>query len=158
MPQPAPPSAPPGPVAERFERYPCAVRERLLQLRALLLATAAETAGVGAIEETLKWDEPAYRTTQTGSGSTVRLGWKPARPAQVALYFHCRTTLVETFRQQFPQDFGFEGRRALLLPDTGPWPEAALRQCLATALTYHRQRGRQAPGHRGTRPPWARTP
>ena len=61
-------------VEQAFLAVPAAPRERLLMLRALIFDTAARTPGVGAIDETLKWGEPAYVTAQSGSGSTVRLG------------------------------------------------------------------------------------
>ena len=38
------------------------IRARLLVLRELIFDTAEKTEGVGEIEETLKWNEPAYLT------------------------------------------------------------------------------------------------
>jgi len=61
-------------VAAVFDRYPAELREQLLELRSIVLDTAATTDGVGALEEALRWGEPAYLTTQSGSGSTVRIG------------------------------------------------------------------------------------
>ncbi len=58
-------------VARAFAAYPPGMRRKLLALRELILRTAAATGGVGPIEETLKWGEPAYVTSQTGSGSTI---------------------------------------------------------------------------------------
>ena len=81
-------------VAEVFNSYPEPMRQKLMFLRQLILETAAEAAGVDEPEETLKWGEPSYITR---SGSTVRLGWKKSDPDQYALYFHCKTTLVDTF-------------------------------------------------------------
>ena len=37
------------------------MRARLKELRGLILETAAKTDGVGALVESLKWGEPAYR-------------------------------------------------------------------------------------------------
>jgi hypothetical protein len=39
----------------------------------------------------------------------------------------------------FPNDFRFEGNRALVLPLKGPMPKDALAVCVAVALTYHRK-------------------
>ena len=64
-------------VAQVFDSYPPALRTRLLALRALIFEVAASTPGVGELEETLKWGEPAYLTTQSKSGSTVRIAWQP---------------------------------------------------------------------------------
>ena len=125
-------------VARAFEAYPPAMRRKLLALRTLILETAASTAGVGELEETLKWGEPAYLTSQSKSGSTVRIGWKKSKPSQYAIYFNCQTTLVETFRTLFPNEFRFEGKRAIVFSVADPVPRDALSFCIAAALTYHR--------------------
>ena len=131
-------------VAQAFEAYPPAMRRKLLALRTLILETAASTAGVGELEETLKWGEPAYLTSQSKSGSTVRIGWKKSKPSQYAIYFNCQTTLVETFRTLFPNEFSFEGKRAIVFSVADPVPRDALSFCIAAALTYHRGKQRAA--------------
>jgi len=128
-----------NPSVERvFAAYPPVMRKKLLALRELILRTAAETEGVGELEETLKWGEPAYLTSSTGSGSTIRIDWKKKRPNEYAMYFNCQTTLVETFRTLFPNDFKFEGNRALVFGEADAIPMDALAFCIASALTYHR--------------------
>ena len=131
-------------VMEKFEDYPVAVRQQLMRLRDLIFETAEGIAGVGEIEETLKWGEPAYLTSESKAGTTVRLGWKKSRPSQYAMYFHCQTNLVETFRTLFPDGFDFEGNRAILFEDGAPIEEEVLRLCIASALTYHRDRKARA--------------
>jgi hypothetical protein len=112
------------------------VRRKLLALRELVFRTAAATNGVGEIEETLKWGEPAY-VTKNKSGSTVRMDWKKSDPDHYALYFHCQTNLVDTFRTLFPHDFKFEGNRALVFPLESDVPQDSLAMCIAASLTYH---------------------
>lgn len=46
-------------VAQAFEACPPLARKKLLALRELNFDTAAGTPGVGALEESLKWGEPA---------------------------------------------------------------------------------------------------
>jgi len=127
-------------VAQVFESYPAPVRRKLLALRQLIFDTAAGTEGVGELEETLKWGEPAYLTTRSKSGSTVRIAWKPKRPGHYAMYFNCQTTLVETFKTLFPGDFEFEGNRAIVFEAKDRIPTRAVALCIAAALTYHRSR------------------
>lgn len=123
-------------VAAKFDAYPPQARRRLLALRELIFRTASRTPGVGELEETLKWGEPAY-VTPSRSGSTVRIDWKPKQPDRYAMYFHCQTNLVETFRTLFPRDFRFEGNRALVFA-LGEEPKAdSLAFCIAASLTYH---------------------
>ena len=129
----------PGDVAEAFDAFPAPVRKRLLQVRALIFETAAKL-GVGPLTETLKWGEPAYLTEATGSGSTIRLGWLRSSDKPCAVLFNCNTTLVETFRQQFPDAFVYAKNRAICLSAAGPLPKAPLSSCLAMALTYHQRR------------------
>ena len=119
---------------------------RLEAVRALILETAAATPGVGRLTEALRWGEPAYLTKASKSGSTIRLGWSPASPGRCAVYFNCKTSLVESFRAAFPESFGFEGDRALLLDLDTPLAEAALAQCLAAALTYHQRKRAKGAG------------
>ena len=123
-------------VAGVFDAYPANVRQAMLALRELIFDTAAGTAGVGALQETLKWGEPAYLPANK-SGTTVRIDWKEKQPERYALYVHCQTTLIDTFRTLFPHDFEFEGNRAILFRLGDPLPRDALSLCIAEALTYH---------------------
>jgi hypothetical protein len=126
-------------VARTFAAYPPQLRRRLLVLRALILDTAAATPGVGEIEETLKWGEPAYLTPASKSGSTIRLGPVKSSPSQYALYFNCKTTLVDTFRSLFPVELRYDGNRAIVLDAGQAPPLDALSFCIQAALTYHRK-------------------
>jgi hypothetical protein len=131
-------------VAAVFGAYPKPLQTRLLALRRLILDTAKVTRGVGALEETLKWGQPSYLTTATKSGSTIRIDQVKAVPSQVALFFHCQTDLVATFRELYPE-LRFGGNRSILLNAEDAVPEAPLGHCVALALTYHlrkRKRGR----------------
>lgn len=128
-------------VAAVFASYPDALRSALLALRRLILDTADATAGVGAIEETLKWGQPSYLTSETRSGSTIRVA--PARSASTddyAMYFICHTNLVESFEVLFGDVFTYDGRRGLRFSVGDNLPENELRECVAMALTYHLNR------------------
>jgi len=127
----------PRAVAAAFDAYAPAARATLLELRRLVFQTAAGDQAVGPLTETLKWGEPAYLTLASGSGSTIRLGVPRSAPRRCAIYFNCRTTLVEDFRAQFSGDLAFAGNRAILLDPGVPLPLSALSACLLQALTYH---------------------
>jgi hypothetical protein len=121
-----------------FDASPAPVKKRLLALRKMIFEVAASTEGVGELQETLKWGEPAYLTPASRSGSTIRIAARPANPGQYALYLNCQTTLVDTFRSLFPVEFSYEGNRAIVLDADDAVPQDALRFCIAMALTYHR--------------------
>ena len=125
-------------VAQVFDAYPAPIKRKLLTLRSLVFEIAKAQGG-GPLEETLKWGEPAYLTSASRSGSTIRMGWKKARPEQYAMYFNCQTTLIETFRTMFPHDFQFEGQRAIVFDTKAKVPKDSLAICVAAALTYHRK-------------------
>ena len=115
---------------------PKPARSQLLALRKLILDTARSTKGVGRLEETLKWGQPSYLTAETGSGSTIRIDRVKSADNQVAMFFHCQTDLVATFRELYPQ-LRYSGNRAILLDADQKLPVAELRHCVALALTYH---------------------
>jgi Domain of unknown function (DU1801) len=121
-----------------FDDYSPALHDKLLNLRQLIFDTAANTDGVGVLEETLKWGEPAY-VTLSKSGSTIRIDRKK-KSDSYAIYFNCKTTLVETFRNLFPNDFVFEGNRALIFDVNAKLPRKELAFCIAMALTYHQKK------------------
>ena len=109
-------------------------------MRDLIFETAAASESVGPLTETLKWGEPAYLTVATRSGTTIRLGWVRSSERKCAVLFNCRTTLVDDFREQFPDVFVYEKNRAILLDASEPLPRVPLSTCLGMALTYHRRR------------------
>lgn len=121
-------------IAAVFETHPAAMRDRLLALRELIYATAAMTDGVGPLEETLKWGQVSYLTTQTGSGTTLRIDRDKAT-GQPALYVHCQTDLLSRYRALYPDAFAYDGQRGVVI---GPAADqAALQHVIALALTYH---------------------
>ncbi|MDR3427436.1 DUF1801 domain-containing protein [Silvimonas sp.] len=123
-----------------FSGYPEPARSKLLFLRQLIFEVAAATPGVGPLQETLKWGEPAYLTSVSGSGSTVRMACKAKTPDQYALYFICHTGLVATFRTLFPDALRFEGDRAIVFGLDNEVPVDAVALCLKMALSYHRKK------------------
>jgi len=120
-------------VAARLKTYPAPFRKKLKYLRKLILDTAKEHQ-IKELEETLKWNEPAYLTKK---GSTIRIDWKPKKPDQYAIYFKCTSKLVLTFRAVFGDQFNYEKNRAIIFKLDDTVPEKELKQCIAAALQYH---------------------
>ena len=124
-------------VAEVFDRYPEHMREKLLFLRQLIYETAAIIEGVGIPEETLKWGEPSYVVKQ---GSTIRMDWKAKQPQHYAMYFNCKTILVDTFKELYGDKFKYESNRAIVFSEDETIPVTELKHCIELALTYHRRK------------------
>ena len=129
-------------VAGRFAGYPDATRANLLEIRKLIFDVAANSDHTGPLIETLKWGQPAYLPIKPRIGTTVRVDALEHRRFDYAIYVHCQTTLVATFRHLYPDVFAFEGDRALLFANSARLPREALRHCLGLALTYHLKAGR----------------
>ena len=125
-----------------FSGYPPKQAERLLRLRRLIFETADSTEGVGPLQETLKWGQPSYLTTQTKSGTTIRIDHVATAPGRCAMYVHCQTKLVETFRELYPDALTCEGDRAIVFEPEDDIPESIVRHCIALALTYHLRKSR----------------
>lgn len=127
-------------VGEVFLKYPPAIREKLLYLREIVLELAKTTKGVGVIEETLKWGEPSYITSESGSGSTIRMHTVRGEPDKFALYFNCKTSLIDQFRQKFSTKLKFSGNRAIIFDLNEKFPLKEVKSCLVSALTYNQQK------------------
>lgn len=127
-----------------FGAYPNPLKAKLQALRRLIFETARATQGVGPLHETLKWGQPSYLTPQTNSGSTIRIDQVKSAPGEYAVYFHCQTNLVETFRELYPTQLRFGGNRSILLNAKEALPRAELRHCVALALTYRLNKRRPA--------------
>ena len=123
-------------IAEQYDNWPAELRGRLLAIRAMIFDVAAATDGVGKIEETLKWNMPAYLTVKPKSGTTIRLAANTDKN-QYGLYVHCQTTLISTFRDIYPDVFTYEKNRAIIFNADNQIAEEELRHCISMALTYH---------------------
>ena len=115
-------------------QYPEHVQTRLLRLRELIFEVANDL-DITDLEETLKWGEPSYISKH---GSTLRFDWKANKANEYALYFNCKTRLVEIFREFYADELLFEGNRAVVLNMDDALPEAVLKHCIQLALTYHK--------------------
>ena len=103
------------------------------ELKTLIFATAAQSPLIGELEESIKWGEPSFTPKKRNVGSSVRLA---RRDDAVAVMFICSTRLVDRFRELYPNEFLFEGNRALVFESGKPVPAEQLRHCIAMALTY----------------------
>lgn len=124
-------------VAAVFNDYAKNVKTKLLFLRQLIFSVASRTDGVGELEETLKWGQPSYLTTETKSGSLIRIDQIKSRQGKCAMYFHCQTTLVDAFKEMYRGVFEFGGNRSIVFSENDNVPVEELSHCISMALTYH---------------------
>jgi len=121
-------------VEKKIATYPTKVAEYYLQIRALVYEVV-ETYGLGVVEETLKWNEPAYLVK---GGSTLRMDWRSRMPDNFYLFFNCKTRLVETFKEVYADVFEFEGNRTIKLNVNKPIPVDETKHCILMTLQYHK--------------------
>ena len=125
-------------VRSAFDAFPEDARANLLAIREMIFDVAGATEGVGRLQETLKWGQPSYLTPETKSGSTIRLG--VPKEGGAALYAHCQTTIISDFRGLFPEEFTYEGNRAVCFGPGDDLKPEALSLLIRSALTYHRNK------------------
>lgn len=126
----------PSNVASAFAKFSLENREALFAVRAMIFEVAMTDPRIGPVEETLRWGEPAYITRKKRTGSTIRLGVEKVT-TQPALFFDCKTSVVEEMRGQFGALLTYSKNRAVLLDTNSEEAKAALRMGIASALTYH---------------------
>lgn len=125
-------------IKSKFDSYPEAARLQLLKIRMAIFEVAVEET-LGEVTESLKWGEPSY---QSKAGSAIRMGWKAKSPRTVSVYFNCKTTLVDTFKEIYRDTFVYAGNREIVfqVPDNSSLKEVPmleLKACLSMALRYH---------------------
>jgi len=120
-------------IEAKFATCPVEAQKQLKNIRRLVFSVAEEN-GLGMVEETLKWGEPSYLVT---GGSTIRMDWKANDPGVIKVYFHCQTSLIETFKEIYRDEFVYEGKRAIVIPLSASNWSRPLRHCLQMALQYH---------------------
>lgn len=121
-------------VEQVLQSYPKSAQRALLELRAVILEVASEES-LGSVSEVLKWNQISYLSKH---GSTIRVGWSAESSEKYRLYCHCQTTLMETFRELYPELFRFEGNRAMVFLIGQSMPITELKSCISMALRYHK--------------------
>ncbi|MDP8162926.1 DUF1801 domain-containing protein [Pasteurella skyensis] len=119
----------------KLESYPDFVRDKMKNLRTLVIETAEEVPEITDLEETLKWGEPSFLTK---TGSTLRMDWKEKTPNQYQMYFKCTSRLVETFKLVFGELFEYENNRAIIFQLDQEIPVVQLKKCIKATLMYHK--------------------
>jgi len=118
-----------------YSGYEKKAHDKLMLLRKLILETATEINLLDQLEETLKWEEPSYISKM---GSTIRIAPFKKNKAKVAMFFNCKTVLVETIQELYQDLFEYEGNRALVFTISDRIPVKELKHCIELALTYHK--------------------
>ena len=126
-----------------FSKYAQQDREALLALRQIIFDVAVEES-VGPLEESLKWGQPSYLASKPKTGTTIRIDVDSTHGGDIALYVNCKSSLIEEWRERFP-DYRFGGNRSVHLRREDDFSAPELKIMIADALTYHRRKRAQGP-------------
>lgn len=133
-------------VKATFESYPQDIRLPLEELRDTIFEVAAALTGIGPIEESLKWGQPAYRPVRPRVGTTLRVGPVETETGPgYGLFVPCQTSLIADFRKLYRDSIRHSGNRALVFSVGEIPPPAPLQHFIAMALTYHMREVEPAP-------------
>lgn len=96
-----------------FNSYSDNSRKQLLTIREIIFDVAKRDKDIKGVFEEVRWGQPSYITNQTKSGSTIRLG--VFEKDKIAVFFHCKTTLIERFRVIYGDKLEFSKNRAIII-------------------------------------------
>jgi len=119
----------------KYTSYPDHIKEKIFELRSLIIKSAEELGHISQLEETLKWGEPSFLCK---GSSTLRMDWKSKNPQYIALYFKCTSKLIPSFKKVFGNKFIYEKDRAIYLPLEDDFNSESLKTCIKSALQYHK--------------------
>ena len=121
-------------VLQAFGGYPREAQAILLAVRELIFAATKSDPKIGQLQETLRWRELSFLTEKPNTGSIIRLAL--TKSGEPAVFFHCGTSLIETFRAQYSHIFDFENNRVLILRLPVEETVVELSHCIKQALRY----------------------
>ncbi|MEM7100432.1 MAG: DUF1801 domain-containing protein [Pseudomonadota bacterium] len=107
----------------------------------LVRTTGERIPQLGGLTQTTKWGQTSFLPVKARVGTTVRVDHHDEQ--HVALYVHCQTNLVETFKTLFPE-LEYSGNRAILFETSKPLPKDAIKVCVEAAFLYHLNKRRRA--------------
>ena len=102
----------------------------------------AEEAQLGALDESLKWGQPAWRPRRPRTGTTLRMSWDPATPGYLQVFVGCKTDLAARMQHLYPDLPVNDGRRQMAVDLAAPLPGQALRHLAEMTFAYHLDRRR----------------
>ena len=113
-----------------------AAQDTLAQCRAIFERVSGDS-GIGPLDESLKWGQPAWRPKKPRTGSTVRLAWNAEEPTRLAVFVDCKTDLAARVGDLYPEFIENDRRRRMAIDLSAPFPEQAMSHMAAMTFTYH---------------------
>ena len=118
-----------------------ATTDAIDQLAEIIRHTAGKLPEIGGLEETFKWGQRSFLPKKNRIGTTVRIDQHG--DDQVAMYVHCQTTLVDSYRAMYPE-LTYEGKRAIVFNTKKKLPRDKISVLVEEALLYHFNKKKRA--------------
>ncbi|MFT6630916.1 MAG: hypothetical protein ACJAS4_000860 [Bacteriovoracaceae bacterium] len=122
---------------EIYSEYPNIVKSYLLEMRKIILDTAKKEKDVGAIEEVLRWGQPTFLTTESKSGTMIRIDRYKKQDDKVAIFFHCQTQIIKMITLKYGKKLTYDGNRGIVFDIKKPLPKRVIKDCAHLALRYN---------------------
>jgi len=130
-------------ITKIFNSYSPAIKSNLLLIRQCIFDVASENEEIGELEETLKWEQPSYLTSNPKSGTTIRLAAIDSKletkSTEFGIYVHCQTTLIAEFKEMYPE-LKYDGNRAIVFNSSKKLPIKKIKYFIYLALSYHHRK------------------
>ena len=123
-------------VEDKYAALAPETRRICLAVRERVFSVAPRDPRIGQITETIKWGEPAYLTQSLKVGTTLRI-WQTKAEQKPAIFVNCQTILVPHIRDLYPQKFGYEGNRAIIVREQVTADIEVIDHVIQLILTYH---------------------
>jgi hypothetical protein len=121
-------------VDEKYQSYPEGIRDKLLSLRQLVIDVSKKIDLPEQVQETLNANEPSF---VVDGGSPIRIDWKSQTPNQYAMYFQCKTKLIDTFKELYDDTFRFDDDKGIVFTVDDAIATRELAHCISLSLRYH---------------------
>lgn len=121
-----------------YSKYSALEKQKLTEMQDLIHKVADESDI--DITESVKWGQLSFATP---NGTPIRID--KFSDTQVALFVHCQTDLIETWRSLFSDTLQFSKNRAIIISLDEPLPEEQLKICIDQAFNYHSKSQKQTP-------------
>lgn len=119
-----------------FLGYSEPLRSTLLEIREMIFV---QTVLLNIpITETIRWWQPSYIPVAKNTGTTIRID--KFGDTQVALFFNCKTTIVQDIKNRFADQVQYSKNRAIVLDAGQALPSEIIQYAIQSGLSYFKQK------------------
>lgn len=122
---------------EVFDNYSKGIKKSLLEVREIVLKTAAQNKEIGELDEVLRWGQPTFLTRKTKSGTMIRIDQIKNEDHKIGIFFHCQSRVIEMIKLKYGDKLDYDGNRGVLFDTSKRLPKRVIKDCAFLALRYN---------------------